>query len=484
MKGKGLGKTIFNNIDLVSILNYNQNSVIELDESYGFTIDNDKLFGKGILVCYDGDLNDILEIYKLEPLYYSMSDGVLVRFILSNGIAAIRLTDIISFEDVSCLNYVNAFNSCFDLVYMRKKFDDLVDKDIFKNTILPPEPYYSLKSLFHGGVMVAKPGIYSNVHSYDLVSAHASNIVNELYPTGSYMHMYTSVDNLNKLRKNRAIFYIGNVTFKNLRLKKNFLPIIYFKDNVSMYEKGVELTESGYVVNAKELRIAITETYLDCINICYDYDEITEQYLFVCNQGGYLPDKVRNYVSSKFNDKNSKLKGTKEYSEAKMAVNLCFGFMCRATNDYNHYAYGHKLVYPYQWGVYTCLYTTYKIVCKMKEIVERGGKVIAIATDSIKYLGDFELDSGFGLGDLKNEGVFDKAYIVSVYRAIYQKEDNLEIKLAGCIKDAAEEFFNKSNIINIFQTYTEVPNGKVLYKFNNETSRFEAVYMPYTIGSV
>lgn len=484
MKGKGLGKTIFNNIDLVSIINYKKDSVIELDESYGFKIEKDELWGTGVLVCYEGDLNDILEIYKLEPLYYSISDGILIRFVLSNGIAAIKLTDIIRFEDVSCLNYVNAFNSCFDLVYMRKKFDDLVEKDLFKNTILPPEPYYSLKSLFHGGVMIARPGVYSNLRSYDLVSAHASNIVNETYPTGTFEYMTMPIESLNKIRKTKDIFYIGNVTFKNIRLKPNFLPIIYFKDNVSMYEKGVELTESGYVVNAKELRIAITETYLDCINMCYDYDEITEQYIFVCNQGGKLPDKVRNYVATKFKDKNSKLKGTKEYAEAKLAVNLCFGFMCRATNDYNHYAYGHKLVYPYQWGVYTCLYTTYKIVCKMKEIIERGGRVIAIATDSIKYLGDFELDSGFGLGDLKNEGIFDKAYIVSVYRAIYQKNDTLDIKLAGCIKDAAEEFFNKNNVINIFQTYTEVPNGKVLYLYNSETSRFESVYSPYTIGSV
>lgn len=484
MKGKGLGKTIFNNIDLVSIINYKKDSIIELDESYGFVIEKDQLHGTGVLVCYDGDLNDILEIYKLEPIYYSMSDGVLARFILSNGVAAIKLTDIIRFEDVSRMNYVNAFNSCFDLVYMRKKFDSLVEKDLFKNTMLPPEPYYSLKSLFHGGVMVARPGVYSNLHSYDLVSAHASNIVNEVYPTGTYEYMTIPIETLNNIRKTKDIFYIGNVTFKNIRLKENFLPIIYFKDNVPMYEKGVEITDTGYLVNAKEIRIAITETYLDCINMCYDYDEITEQYIFVCNQGGKLPDKVRNYVATKFKDKNSKLKGTKEYAEAKMAVNLCFGFMCRATNDYNHYAYGHKLVYPYQWGVYTCLYTTYKIVSKMKEIIERGGRVIAIATDSIKYLGDFELDSGFGLGDLKDEGIFDRAYIVSVYRAIYQKKDSLDIKLAGCIKDAAEKYFSTHNVINIFENYTEIPDGKVLYKFNKDTSRFESFYMPYTIGSV
>lgn len=394
MKGIGLSRTIFSNIDLVDIVDYSETKDIQLADDYGFTSVNDNdIIGKGVLVCYYGDLNEILVQFKLKPIYHVITDGVLYRFILSNGVVGMKLTDLIRYEDVAAGNYVNALNSCFDLIHIRKRFEGLADKNLFKNTRLEPEPYYSLKSLFHGGVMNAVSGIRSNVKSYDLISAHASNIVNEIYPTGMFERTYMDIERINNVRKQMPVFYIGNVTFKNIRLKPGYIGIIYLKDNTSLYERGVELDDNGYVISAKELRIAITERYFDCIDICYEYDDIVEQLLYMCDEGSKLPDNIRNYVRLQFTNKNSKQKGTREYAEAKLLVNLCFGFMCRATVDYGHYAYGHKLVYPYQWGVYTCLYTTYKIVKYMQEVVEKGGEVVAIATDSIKYIGDFDLPS-------------------------------------------------------------------------------------------
>lgn len=480
MKGKGLGKTIYKDMDLVDVVNFDVEN-IELSEDYSFTLNNKVISGKGILVCYSGDLNDILAMYGEKPLKVTIRDGVLYRFVLSNGIAALKLTSIIRYEDIVNSNYVNAFNNGLDLIHIRKEFDKFAEDDLFKNTTLPLEAYYSLKSLFHGGVMNAHPGLYYNVKSADLVSAHASNIVYEDYPIGAFEKAYMSLDILKEARKQKGIFYMGNVTFKNLRLKPGYIGIIYIKNGASSYGENIDITHNGYVVKAETLRIAITELYMECIDMCYDYDEVIDQDLYMCMERGKLPNNVRNYVFSKFKDKQTKPKNTKEYDEAKLLVNLCYGFLCRGTEDFNHYAYGHKLVWPFQYGVYTCVYTTYKIVKAMHEVIQKGGKVVAIATDSIKYIGDFDLEWGTNLGDLKYEGTYDKAYVASVYRAVFKMGTKIEVKLAGCLKEKAEEYFSTHPAQNIFFDYEEIPQGKVCYNYNPETSRIEPMFFNYTL---
>ena len=484
MKGKGLSKTIFKGMDLVSVVNYDINKEIRLEEAYGFFKSGEIIEGTGVLVCYSGDLNDIIEIYKEEPIWTTITDKTLRRVVLSNGIAIIKLTDIVTYDWVIHQNYVNAFNSGLDLICIRKEFDKLAPKELFKDTLLPQEVYYSLKTLFHGGVMNAEEGYYYNVKSADLVSAHASNIVNETYPLGIFEKTYMSLDALKNLRKQKDIFYIGNVTFKNIRLKPGYIGIIFdISDLSQMPSKMVEYNDSNYLISAEEIRLPITEIYMECIDMCYEYDAVVDQNLYLCIESGKLPDNLREHVLSKFNDKQTKSKDTKEYKEAKLLVNLCYGFLCRGTEDYKHYAVGHKLVWPFQFGVYTCLYTTYKIVKAMHEVIQRGGQVIAIATDSIKYIGDFDLEWGNDLGQLKYEGTYDRAYMMTVYRAVLCKDNEIEVKLAGCIKEKAEEYFKYNPAEDIFSNALEIPQGKVTYEYNYETYRIEPRFFSYTTNA-
>lgn len=482
MRGKGLSKTIFGGLDFVELVNYDE-TAFSINEEYKFTKDDrGKLFGCGILVCYSGDLNDLL---KEEPLWYTIIDGVLCRFILPCGIAALHITDIVTFEKVKEDNWVNAFNKGLDIIHIRRNFDKLADADLFKDTLLPIEVYTSLKTLFHGGVMNAVPGVYEKVKSYDLVSAHASNIINETYPLGTFVRSYMSINDLMYCRKSKDIFFAGNITLRNLRLKPNFIGIIYMNPESIMFGSDIVISESGYVVEASEIRIPITEIYFECITMCYDFDGVEDEFLFICIESGKLPDNVREYVLDKYNIKKSMPHDTPSYKEAKLLVNLCYGFLCRNTLDYEHYAYGHKLVYPYQWGVYTCLYTTLKIVTAMAEVVNKGGIPVAIATDSIKYVGDFDLNGGDSLGQLKFEHLYKKAYIVSVYRAVYQKEDDsLDVKLAGCIKEKSEEYFSNNSPVDIFMNYTVIPDGKVFYRYNCEKFKFESEYYDFTINEL
>ena len=485
MKGRGLSKTIYGGVDFVDILNFDIDKEIRLGEAYGFSKSKDgKIIGKGVLVCYSGDLNDILELYPgLEPINMSITDGVINRMILSNGVAGLNTTNIIRYENVKNSNWVNAFNNGLDLIMIRKDFDKLADKDLFWNTVLPKEAYKSLKLLFHGGVMNAKSGIYSNVKSADLVSAHASNIVSMNFPLGKYEKCFMSIDRVKKVREVKEIFYTGIAHFTNIRLKEGYIGIVYSKNNAVIESHNRTENKSGYVISADKLVLPITETYMECIDMCYEYDDVKAVGdIYVCTEVGKLPENVREYVYSKFEDKQQKPKGSIAYDEAKLLVNYCYGFLCRGTEDYSHYIKGHKLAYPFQWGVAVCLYTTLKIVKSMVEVVQKGGKVIAIATDSIKWQGDVDLEYGDKLGELKYEGIYDKAYIETVYRAIYKKGDELEVKLAGCLKDKAKDYFSAHHPLDISKPYVKISEGKVNYLYNPKTSRVESVFSDYTMG--
>ena len=121
----------------------------------------------------------------------------------------------------------------------------------------------------------------------------------------------------------------------------------------------------------------------------------------------------------------------------------------------------------------------------MNEVVSKGGKPIALATDSIKYVGDFDLNGGDYLGQLKFEHLYKKAYVVSVYRAIYKKEDDsLDVKLAGCIKEKSEEYFRNNSPVDILMNYTVIPDGKVFYRYNSENFKFEPEYYDFTIDEI
>lgn len=174
-------------------------------------------------------------------------------------------------------------------------------------------------------------------------------------------------------------------------------------------------------------------------------------------------------------------KGTKEYEKAKLILNYCYGFLCRTTNDYNHYSKGHKLKFPYQWGVYTCIYTTEKLVKAMQKVVESGGIPVTLATDSIKYIGGELIEGSPELGNWKYEGTYKLACVVNAYKAVYKKDDgDLDIKLAGCLKEAAQHYFETHYITDIFSPYTKIPQGKVRYEFNPSTSMIEPKYSDYT----
>ena len=492
MKGIGLSQTDFSYIDINDVYEYKDNSDffkiqdILKENNYNYYLDEDgELRGKGILVCYKGDLNDITSQFKdSEIIYYTINGGIIQRVILTNGIALVKLTNIVKIDDIKNQNLVNAFYNGRDIKILRKNFNSIIDDNYFDNTKLNNFQYNYLKTLFKGGVMNVHDtnGVEHKVKSYDLVSAYIYHMLYSYYPIGKFKYTNESLEVLNLMRKKQPLCYIGLVCLKGLKLRDNFIGILNMKQLMKA-EGKLKYNDCLYITEADCVYIPITECFLDSIRTVYSYELIEVIDLHVCHEVGYLPDSVREYIAEKYEKKMKAKRGSEEREVAKLEVNMCYGFTCVKTEDYESYKNNHSIKYPYQWGVYTCMYTVSDITKAMETVVKHGGRPVCLATDSIKYIGDFELKSGNNIGDFKYEGEYRNVYIRSPYRALYEDYNgDITVKLAGCINEKAVEYFENHPYINILYNGISIQDGSVSYEINYETNTIDTVYSPYRIG--
>lgn len=492
MKGIGLSKTDFKYMSINGVYEYKSYgdffSILNIVNSNNYSYyldDNNDLRGDGILVCYNGDLNDLTSKFEnCKIIYYTITDGVVQRVILTNGIAIVKLTDIVTMNSINDQNPVNAFYNGRDIKILRKKFNSIIDDRYFKNSILDNFQYQYLKDLFRGGIMniCNTNGVEENVKSYDLVSAYIANMMGSYYPMGEFKSTKLSIEVLNKMRKTRPTFYIGLICLKGLKLKKDFISIIHLKQ-LSQAVGDLKYNDCLYITEADCIYLPITEYFLDSIRMVYTYDTIDVLDLYICNEGNLLPIEVREYIAEKYTTKMKAERDSVEREIAKLELNMCYGFTCVKTDSYNAYRNNFGIKYPYQWGVYTCIYTTYILTLAMALVIKNGGRPICLATDSIKYSGDYNLPSGNELGDFKYEGEYKKVYIKSPYRALYEKENgDITIKLAGCLNEKAIEYFNNHPYINILYDGISIPDGSISYIINEENNTIEKVYSDYNIG--
>ena len=492
MKGIGLSKTDFRDIEINGIYEYKEPmdlfKILDIINSnnYSYYLDeNNELHGRGVLVCYKNDLNNITQkLKKCEILYYTITRGVIQRVILSNGIALIRLTNIVKIDDIEDKNLVNFFYNSRDIKVLRNNFNSIIDNSYFLNTKLDNYTYQYLKNIFKGGVMniCNTDGVESNVKSYDLISAYISHMLGSYYPMGRFNPTKQTIEVLDIMRKKQPVFYIGLICLRGVKIRNNFIGIINIKQ-LSKAEGNLEYNDCLYITEADCIYLPITEYFLDSIRIVYTYESIEVKDLYACYEGGYLPDPVREYIAEKYEKKMKAKRGSEEREVAKLEVNMCYGFTCVKTENYGAYKNNFSIKYPYQWGVYTCLYTTYVITLAMANVVLHGGRPICVATDSIKYSGDYELPAGNNLGDFKYEGEYKKAYIKSPYRALYEDYNgNITVKLAGCVNENAVEYFNTHPHINILYDGIVIPDGSIRYEINKETNTIDKLYSDYKIG--
>lgn len=308
--------------------------------------------------------------------------------------------------------------------YVRREcFEALMPKIRKIKTILPMlDEYTLLREAFRGGNTHANRyfvgQVLENVKSKDMASCYPAQLINQKYP---YEFKQIEPDKETVLRYiSYGCAVVFKVLFKNIELRNEREPIPYISLAKTKSTGGEEkcgkgyidlLTDNGRILSAGICQMTITEVDYEIIDRMYKWDKMTViQAMFA--EKDYIPSEMLSVVKEYYENK-TKLKGLEDednqyfYMKSKNKLNSIYG-MC-ATNPLQEtieYRFGEykevdvaenkkiqtlrKAILPYQWGVYC---TAYARKALQEGIDKCGDKIVYCDTDSIKHVGDVNIDS-------------------------------------------------------------------------------------------
>lgn len=289
-------------------------------------------------------------------------------------------------------------------------------------SILPMlEEYELLREAFRGGNTHANRyyvgQVLENVKSKDMASCYPAQLLNQKYPY-EFKQIEADVETVH-----RYISYgcavVFRAYFKNIELRNEREPIPYIsfaKTKSTGGEKCGEgyldlMTDNGRILSAGICQMTITEIDYEIIRKMYRWDNmVVDKAMFA--EKDYLPSEMLDVVKEYYENK-TKLKGLEDednqyfYMKSKNKLNSIYG-MC-ATNplqetiEYWTGAYIERDVaddekiktlkkakLPYQWGVYC---TAYARQALQEGIDKCGDKIVYCDTDSIKHVGEVDIDN-------------------------------------------------------------------------------------------
>lgn len=204
-------------------------------------------------------------------------------------------------------------------------------------------------------------------------------------------------------------------SYESLNKVIDWLP---YEEDLRNGTKGLD---NGRIHRCEYVRVMGTELDYKIYNMLYDYSAI-EVHSFQIATRGALPEYLLSSLREDYKHKNylktHGLSHTTDYALAKVDVNTYFGMLCKSIFDTN-IAYDfeagdwidqeasdeeitkdiNKRWLAYQWGIYVCAHSRYKLVDMLCKIEAAGGHVIYYDTDSLKYIPS---------GDGKTEEIFEE----------------------------------------------------------------------------
>lgn len=307
--------------------------------------------------------------------------------------------------------------------YVRREcFEALMPKIRKIKTILPMlDEYTLLREAFRGGNTHANRyyvgQVLENVKSKDMASCYPAQLINQKYP---YEFKQIEPDKETVLRYiSYGCAVVFKALFKNIELRNEREPIPYISLAKTRSTGGEEkcgkgyidlVTDNGRILSAGICQMTITEVDYEIIDRMYKWDKMTVvQAMFA--EKDYIPAEMLDVVKEYYEDK-TKLKGLEDednqyfYMKSKNKLNSIYG-MC-ATNPLQEtieYRFGEykevdvaenkkiqtlrKAILPYQWGVYC---TAYARKALQEGIDKCGDKIVYCDTDSIKHVGEVNID--------------------------------------------------------------------------------------------
>lgn len=290
-----------------------------------------------------------------------------------------------------------------------------------------------------------------NVHSADRSSSYPDVQVNYMFPMSPFRRVEKSVT-YTRLKdhyiKRRGYALIFRLQIDNLQLRDMFNPCPYISYDKARKVRG-KILDNGRLLGADHCEITVTDIDFQIIDkqyvLCDENTVITDLYFA---QYDYLPDTLRDLVRGYYVQKTA-LKGVEGqelyYEKFKNLINAVYG--CSAQDpakDNILYLEDAEDIYqnegkeitdilsqarptmPYQWGVWTTARARERLQLMIDAVHEsKDSEFVYTDTDSVKYIGDFNLETVNGR--LRQIAEENSAYADDVkgqrhYMGIYEYE--------------------------------------------------------------
>lgn len=400
--------------------------------------------------------------------------------------------------------------------------------------LLPDASVYALlREAFRGGnthanrYFVKNPDYplppIENVHSADRSSSYPDVQVNYMFPMTPFRRVEKSVT-YTQLKdhyiKRRGYALIFRLQIDNLELRDMFNPCPYISYDKARKVRG-KVLDNGRLLSADHCEITITDIDFQIIDKQYvltdDNTVITDLHFASYD---YLPGTLRELVHGYYVQKTA-LKGVEGqelyYDKFKNLINAVYG--CSAQDpakDNILYLEDAEDIYqnegkeiadilsqarptmPYQWGVWTTARARERLQLMINAVHEtKGCEFVYTDTDSVKYIGDFNLeivnaglrkiaeDNGAFADDVngqrhymgiyeyekKNFGVHFETLGAKSY--VYEdRSGHMHITIAGVPKDAGAAELVKMGGFKAYKVGTVFHDGVTETRYD-DTRRYE-----------
>ena len=254
---------------------------------------------------------------------------------------------------------------------------------------------------------------YENCNSYDLKSAHPSQMILRKFPSGAPMDVEDLTQNQAEILIEEGYGWCGKVLIGGFAIKPECPDptLSISKCTTDPAPIGLQGLDNGRVMGADAVLCYMDSNDWKRFRQAYDYEDmyLVEGVVFRLD---YLPDEFRTTILSKFRDKESKEKDSPDYHFAKIVVNTIFGACAQKTvrdectltiDEYievEKTKWKDKLAgmddaavyksqngkFPFLWGLWTASLSRLMLF----ELIKAVGweRAIYWDTDSCKYEGD------------------------------------------------------------------------------------------------
>ena len=297
---------------------------------------------------------------------------------------------------------------CKRAMYPLKKWTDTLQPDA--------ELYKLLRDAFWGGDTHANRYyagmLLEGVHSVDMASAYPAVQLTEHFPTTRFFHERASLDRLKRnLRMRRAV--VCRIVLYDLELVDQHWGFPYLPRSKCAYITG-GVYDNGRVLQCQECVVAMTDIDLKIMRREYRWSGMRVLDLWSAHYGK-LPKKLTDVVYKYYEAKTS-LKGVfgqeLYYMKSKNKLNSVYGMTAQkpVRDDVAYTETGEwlttpvsdddlqqaldenrrSLFLPYQWAVWTTAHTRKRLRYALHAA---GENAVYCDTDSVKYVGDIDLDT-------------------------------------------------------------------------------------------